>query len=826
LDQVFYNPAVVACEGLGELSVPVGAMVTGLAVWSNGQRLPGSAMPTAVTRAGYQACIAAAGQRPVATDGFPQAYRLQVFPVPAQGTCRIEVDYVEVLPWQHGALQYRLPLTTPDRDRLELGLLQVEVAADGMGAATAVVGAPFRALATVERPTADSLRVAYADEDVLSEDDWEIRWTWPAAPAEPWIASLAPQGTEAGYYAVWVTAPVVPADTARARGLTLAVDASSSMITAHWSAVQQAAASLLSSLRPDDAFGLVVFGNQAWTWPASPARAQAANRDAALSFLRQQSSLGATNYSAALRSACGLAYPDHVTNQVILLTDGAPTLGETAADGLAGQARNAAPGPFTVSAVGIGDRVDRALLTGLSRRLGGLAATVPIDANLTTRLASMLLEVAYTALVTAHMEIDGGQAFDVVTTPEGPIAAGQELMQVGRYRMGGLRALTVTSRLPNDQATARYAMDLATTSDSAVVPGPQLLFDDDFVDTRGGWQQLPGTEGTWTLDRAAGVYRVAVDGYSWVWARVPATSYTIEARVCPGSWATTVVYADADENVSARIDLMAQLGGISGLRLVCPGHGIVTVTEFPVTIGQWYILQVEVGDGAVTASIDGRQVLDHVPIPAVDPDGAIGISSYGPHHETAFDYVRVYAGVGRPRPRPAQSPLTALWARQQWMALTTASDTSASTSALGTAYGLVTPQTALLARTSGAAAWLWASPAGGPATAVLSPMATVEPGLPGNGPRLAPCAPNPFNAATTLHVWLPSDPPARELHLTVYSMLGQPVRTWRMASASPGDHVFVWDGRDQAGREAASGVYVAVLRLGAFRAARTLALVR
>lgn len=828
LDQTFRNRGATAIEGLGELCLPAGATVTGLTVWSNGQRLAGATVPTAAASESYRARVTAAGQHPVSARGTTQVYRLHVFPVPAGGTCRVEVDYLEVVPLRQGALTYRLPLAPPDSSGGTLGLLQVDIRAGGSGAATADFGSRFASLCAVERPTTDSLTVAFADENVAMAGDWEMGLTPLAARSEPWVASVAPQGDQAGYYIAWAYPPVVPADPAQPRAITLAVDASSTMVDGHWSAVQQATRALLASLRPNDRFGLVVFGNQSLTWPPSPVRVDSTAAAAALAFLSQRASMGATNYSAALRAACGLAVPDGHTNQVILLTDGAPSLGEPDAERLATQATEAAPGPFTVSAVGLGDDIDYGLLNRLCRHLGGMAATVPADASLTANLVSALLEVAYCALVTSRMEIEGSGSFDVVTEPVGPVAAGQELTQVGRYRVGGPLTLALASGPPGSLATRRYPVDLAPASDTVAAPRAQVLFADDFADASGGWQQVPGTEGTWTLDQEAGLYQVFVDGYSWVWVQVPAVEYTIQARVCPGSWSTKVVYANADENELAQVDLLAQLDGISGLRLLRPTSEMVVV-PFPVTKGQWYTIEVQVGNGVVTTYVDGRLVHDHVPTPGVVHDGAVGIGSYGPTHLAAFDYVRVYAGADLgPMGSPAQvrSAVGALWARQRWLSLTATHGLSAATAGLGTAYGLVTPQTALLATSTTAAAWLEEGSVDDPVTAVSEPTGGGAPAGPEVAPRLAQNAPNPFNASTLIRLWLPPDGTGGDLRLAVYNLGGQRIRTWLVAGAPAGDHAFTWDGRDDDGHEVASGVYLVRLQWGQAQTWRRAVLVR
>ncbi|MDI6739172.1 MAG: M1 family aminopeptidase [Candidatus Edwardsbacteria bacterium] len=70
--------------------------------------------------------------------------------------------------------------------------------------------------------------------------------------------------------------------------------------------------------------------------------------------------------------------------------------------------------------------------------------------------------------------------------------------------------------------------------------------------------------------------------------------------------------------------------------------------------------------------------------------------------------------------------------------------------------------------------------------------------------RIYPNLPNPFSANTTLRYELSTLGPVK---LAVYNVAGQLVRTLVDVVQPPGVHSCTWNGRDQAGRRVASGVY-------------------
>ena len=84
--------------------------------------------------------------------------------------------------------------------------------------------------------------------------------------------------------------------------------------------------------------------------------------------------------------------------------------------------------------------------------------------------------------------------------------------------------------------------------------------------------------------------------------------------------------------------------------------------------------------------------------------------------------------------------------------------------------------------------------------------------------------PNPFNPTTAIPFALHG--PTDDLRLQIYNLLGQRVRTLLSGPMAPGFHTIVWNGRDDAGRQVAAGLYISELRTAEFRQTRKMTLVK
>jgi len=70
---------------------------------------------------------------------------------------------------------------------------------------------------------------------------------------------------------------------------------------------------------------------------------------------------------------------------------------------------------------------------------------------------------------------------------------------------------------------------------------------------------------------------------------------------------------------------------------------------------------------------------------------------------------------------------------------------------------------------------------------------------------LEPAYPNPFNAHTKISYSLPT---ANQVNLIIYNLMGQQVRTLVKGTQTAGQHIAIWDGRDNFGQPVSSGMYI------------------
>ncbi|HUU27214.1 MAG TPA: DUF1573 domain-containing protein, partial [archaeon] len=85
--------------------------------------------------------------------------------------------------------------------------------------------------------------------------------------------------------------------------------------------------------------------------------------------------------------------------------------------------------------------------------------------------------------------------------------------------------------------------------------------------------------------------------------------------------------------------------------------------------------------------------------------------------------------------------------------------------------------------------------------------------------------PNPFNPSTTINYSVPEGASVIVI-LKVYDIRGRLIRTLADGSREPGTHTAFWDGTDESGQQASSGIYIYRLRAGDFVQTRKMVLLK
>lgn len=177
--------------------------------------------------------------------------------------------------------------------------------------------------------------------------------------------------TRGGSALLGVTVRGVPRAVRTPAELIVVVDVSGSMNeSGKIDAVRHALARMVETLDPADHVAIVTFSDAAHV--ALPMTSVGQARPVVLGAVTSLSAYGGTNLHAGLGAAMGLVRSSRPINtRVVLISDGMPTVGVTDPDTIVRSVAPLRQAHVPVTAVGVGDAIDFALLEALGRDGGG-----------------------------------------------------------------------------------------------------------------------------------------------------------------------------------------------------------------------------------------------------------------------------------------------------------------------------------------------------------------------------------------------------------------------------------------------------------------------
>lgn len=451
VDQVFSNPNPRALEGTYLFPLPRGAAIDRFSMWVDGRETPAELLDAAKARAIYEGIVREMRDPALLEYAEQGLFKARIFPIEAHGEKRVRIRYAEILPSNDGTVAYRYPLAT---ERFSGAPLErASITADiGEHGTVASVWSPSHRIDVPSAAGADRrVRVGWEERNTLPDRDFVLYWR--SAAKEVGLAVVAhrvaaddPEGTF-----LFVLAPRPgAADAALPKDVVFVLDTSGSMAGAKMTQARNALRFCLRSLGPDDRFGLVPFATEPRPFRDGLVPATAENRAAAESFVDRLEARGGTAIDDALRT--GLAMLPAAdggsarTAQVLFLTDGLPTIGESdpakVVDRVVAGARGA-----RVFAFGVGNDVNTRLLDRLADATRGTRDYVAETEDIEVKVSSLYGKLARPAMTDVTLHVEGVAVSAVHPRHLPDLFHGAELLVSGRYAAGGNAVVRLRGRV-------------------------------------------------------------------------------------------------------------------------------------------------------------------------------------------------------------------------------------------------------------------------------------------------------------------------------------------------------------------------------------------
>lgn len=417
LVQVFHNQSGQRLEGQYVLRPSMDARVEGFAYYVGEERIEGEVLERQTARTVYRQVTVRRRDPAILEQTADGEFTFRVFPIEPGENKRVETTMAEWLPRRGGQVTYRVPASARARGEITLR----DPRARNVRSSTHAIE-----VERVEGGLRIRTREARAEGGELI-----LRWDVAEAPFQPTAYVHRDAGND-GYFLLSLAALEGFEDRVSQKDVTLVLDRSGSMSGDAIVHARRAAADIIARLGAEDRVNVIAFDDDVDPLFARPRDISPDVRAEALSYVQRLRPGGGTDIAYALERAFASQHDGGARPRVVIfLTDGQSEPNAA----LAAAAREQRD--VRIFAVGIGNGVNRALLSRLAATKRGTSTFIDRASQIESDVGHLYAQIARPLLVDVSIEIDGAVATRIYPRSVPDLFIDDELVIAGRFRGRG-----------------------------------------------------------------------------------------------------------------------------------------------------------------------------------------------------------------------------------------------------------------------------------------------------------------------------------------------------------------------------------------------------
>lgn len=461
ITQTFVNDTDQNLAGTYLFPLPDDTTFSSFSLHIDGKPVEGKILEAGEARQQYEAIVRQMIDPGLLEYADYKTVRARIFPIPAHGTKKVELEYTQLLQAENGLVKYRFPLKgDKEASAGPVDDTKMSVKLSGkQGLRT--IWSPSHTV-QVERPENNRAKIAYHQANSLQDKDFLLYYSLSDKEMTANLLTHKVDG-EDGYFLLSLAPPLKAAQSVP-KDVVLVADTSGSMQGEKMEQARKALKYVVTALSPQDRFGIVPFNTDADSFRGQLVQASTDNKRLAVDFIDDLEARGGTNIGEALRTGGSLLKDGgDRPAYVVLMTDGEPTVGETSLTGLLKTVSNKNIRLFDF---GVGYDVNTRLLNRLSSDHHGTAQYIEPGESLEVAMSGFYDKIRSPMLSDVQMTFTGVTVKDIYPRQVKDIFAGNQVLLLGRYKGAGQASVNVSGKLAGVQKTFSFPINFAAAEAS------------------------------------------------------------------------------------------------------------------------------------------------------------------------------------------------------------------------------------------------------------------------------------------------------------------------------------------------------------------------
>lgn len=468
MDQVFIDNFYRDLEGTYIFPIPEDASISKFSMYMGNEEIKGKILDKNEARQIYED-IVRRKKDPALLEYFKDGmFKASVYPIPANGEARIKLNYSEVLKASGGICSYRYTLNTEKFSKDPLQSVKVTVELNSSQPIKSIYSPSHDV--KIEKDNDHHATITYVEENTRPDKDFMLYYTFTA---EDIGFNLLPFEDEdhQGYFMALISPQVeVPADRTQSKNLIFILDTSGSMAGEKIKQTKEALKFCLNSLNSGDRFNIIDFDDQINSFKTGLVRASAENVREALSFVDKCEAEGGTNINDALLTGLRQAEGREASSQIIFLTDGLPTVGETDITNIINNVEKVNTAKTRLFVFGAGYDVNTRLLDRLAEDNHGTSDYVRPSEDIEVKVGNLYSKISHPILTNVRLDFGSVEAYDIYPKELPDIFKGSQMVVVGKYKNGGPTEVELTGSTGDTPRTSNYHANFSSDDRYDFIP--------------------------------------------------------------------------------------------------------------------------------------------------------------------------------------------------------------------------------------------------------------------------------------------------------------------------------------------------------------------
>ena len=456
ITQTFMNDTDQILAGTYLFPLPEDTTFSSFSLHIDGKPVEGKILEAQEARQQYEAIVRSMVDPGLLEYADYKTVRARIFPIPAHGTKKVELEYTQVLKAENGMLKYRFPLKAEGESAPvdEVNINAKLSSKQGLR----TIWSPTHTI-TTSRSDNNQAKVSMNSHETIPDKDFLLYYSVSNKDLAANLLTHKNEG-EDGYFLLTLTPPV-KGNQVLAKDVVLVADTSGSMQGDKIVQAKKALKYIVNALNPEDRFSVVQFNTDVDSFKDKLVQATPENKKAAESFIDDLEARGGTNISDALHTGTSiLADNSERPAYLVMMTDGEPTVGETNSADLIKSVKSKRD--IRLFDFGVGYDVNTKLLNKLAEDHHGTAQYVEPSENLETALSAFYQKIKSPVLTNVALSYEGVQVKDFYPREVKDIFAGSQVLLIGKYKNGGKATLNLTGKVNGVQKAYSFPLTFET----------------------------------------------------------------------------------------------------------------------------------------------------------------------------------------------------------------------------------------------------------------------------------------------------------------------------------------------------------------------------